>query len=428
MTMSKRSREKANTNTQFESEQKLMRQFLPKSKFWRNCFKYLPFFIQTIYIKAKKKRAIKKRYKELYAEIVNNLATHKHKNVQEQLGELSDLEEVLSLQNKLPSTLSYLGICLLVCTSILVGIPGCSSPGFVDVSTKHADFVLAADYEWTGITNIDTQKAILLSNFEHIYSPNIAELSIEQPDEIVSVKASQEATLESISIPANTRVKVDWDEKERTISFEFLPSNAASSQNMQVRAEYLLYGDTSFESEPIEGPTLKSRPAIPCDDGENCFESRSLVVSSAINFKPRITFSLKDELDLYGIEIEHFLFSKYTIQNSQRQRKRCMILEGEYWLRGAEQPATLRRGECTRVTSSGGALNIQVSALPSEKTGLEVWYQGQIETIYVGTPELAIDKTPQIYTWLMYHPNIKIVISFISALLAVGLVIVRIRK
>ena len=399
-----------------------------KEKWYDSPPRWVPKSIVNIFMNNDQRKYLKEKHDTLQKEIVGVLCSKEDADVSDKLAELGNLEQILESENEWPSRIRNLFLFTILSVLILMNIPGCVTPGFIDVKTKHVDFVVASDYEWAGTTNLQEKKAILLSNFEQIYSPNIPELLLSEPEQILSVNTNLEAVLGSIFIPVGTRVKVDWDKLEQIISFEFLPAKDAFTENSQLRVEYLLSGETIFESETLVGTSKEVRSAVPCDFYDGCIESRSLIASSPIASKPRISFGIKDEIDLYGFEVEHFLFSKYTTQNSQRRRKRCMIISGEYWLRGDATPSVLRRGECTQIVSDEGSLSIQLEALPKIQQGLDVWYQGNIAQIYVGTPEFATNKSPQIFMWALSHPNIKIIISFISAILAAGLVIIRIRK
>jgi hypothetical protein len=368
------------------------------------------------------------QYDRLADKIINIIHNNPNAKIHKKLRQLSDLEQVIEMKSKWRNIIWYFIWFIGLPGFILLGIPGFSIPGNVDVKTKMTEFTLIEDYQWTGAINAQQRKPILFSNFEYLYSPNIPELTLEATGQVLSTKAEGKAILESLAIPSGTRVKAEWDKKQKLLTLSFLPSHTTVDVKATVRAEYLFTGATDFISENLEGSIIHQREAVLCEFEGNCFASRSLIVSSPLATSPEIRMYIDSEVDLYGFEISQFSFSQLTAQNSLRRRNRCMILSGEYWLRGYEQSTPLRRGECVKVTSQKGTLSIQLDETTDDSSSMNVWYQGEIDKIVVGTPDFTTDKSPQIFVWVISHPNIKIIISILSALLAAGLVIIRIRK
>lgn len=374
------------------------------------------------------RNVIIQRHRLLQIEISNILVGNPDAQIHKKLSQLSDLEQVIEIQSKWTDALKYVAALVALFLSVLWGIPGFSTPGYIDVQTKVVEFILTEDYEWSGNIQIPPQSPIQLSNFEYIYSPNIPELSIQESKQVLWVNTQDKAVLESLSIPAGSRVRAEWVSAKRSFLISVSPANSNINPELIVRAEYLLSGTSYFESEGLQGTVSIQRPAMPCEFEDNCLTSRSLIVTSPLHAMPKFSMTTASEIDLYGFEVNQFLFSKFTAQNSLHRRNRCMILSGEYWLRGADNATPLHRGECVKVDSNGGALSIQVAGASHAEPTMSVWYQGEVDKLNVGTPEFATNKSPQIFAWLVAHPDIKIIISIISALLATGLVIIRIRK
>ena len=373
-------------------------------------------------------RIIRDQEKRLLETTILTLGKSSSADVSKQLRQLDNTSLVLEKQIKWKITeygsLVIGLICLLFIAAIL---PGFSTPGHVQVRSSAVELVLSEDFEWVGDMRVLDNESVLLSHFSTVDSAQAPKLHSAIESELLDVKASDSAVLESLFIPQGTRLWLELDEQENDLVFVFSSEASAVSEDSTVRAGFRLFGEAHFA---FDEKDTQTRDAIPCPTGEDCRIGRRVLIAAKLSNVPRIRIPTLSQVDLVGIQAKRVSFSKFLYGNTKRQMNRCTVSAGTYQFRGEQHADSLRRGECIIVESEEGFVGIDLlrDEETSEKLALQVWYHGIIESVKVGTIGFTEEKTPTLLTFILGYPGAREIGSILGVILAASFALVRIKK
>ncbi|ABG40957.1 hypothetical protein Patl_2441 [Paraglaciecola sp. T6c] len=377
---------------------------------------------------SKASERIKEKEKALLESVTLRLGKDPSAPVSEALRQLDNLSTVLELQRSIK--MGAYGMVVIVTIGILAiaaFIPGLPTPGHIKVQSTSVEITLSKDFDWSGTLRTMDKNPILLSQFTQIDSPQIPELTQPLDSDVLQITSLSTASLESLFMPAGTKLWIEWDEQERVLIFIMTPSSPAVSDELVVRAEFKHAGETRFVM--ADKAPLVRRP-LTCPMEDKCILPRRTLVSAPLGQTPRIRLHTRDLVSLAGLEASQFSFSKYTLEDSKRNGGRCTVTSGEYQLRGSHAASNLHKGECIHVKSIEGAMGIEMSMQESvtDPHRLQIWYQGMVKSMRVGSQAFTQEQTPKLLAYLIGIPAVSIIGSILGVLLATGFAVIRVKQ
>lgn len=377
---------------------------------------------------SKASERIKEQEKALLENVTLRLGKDPSAPVSEALRQLDNLSTVLELQRSIK--MGAYGMVVIVTIGILAiaaFIPGLPTPGHIEVQSTSVEITLSKDFDWSGTLRTMDKNPILLSQFTQIDSPQRPELTQPLDSDVLQITSLSTASLESLFMPAGTKLWIEWDEQERVLIFIMTPSSPAVSDELVVRAEFKHAGETRFVMGD-KAPLVRQPLTCPMED--NCILPRRTLVSAPLGQTPRIRLYTRDLVSLAGLEVSQFSFSKYTLEDSKRNGGRCTATSGEYQLRGSHAASNLHKGECIHVKSIEGAMGIEMPMQESvtDPQRLQIWYQGMVKSMRVGSQAFTQEQTPKLLPYLIGIPAVSIIGSILGVLLATGFAVIRVKQ
>jgi hypothetical protein len=399
---------------------KSVKQLFKSSRFYRRLKRWKQL--------SKANERIEEEEKALLENVTLRLGKNPSAPVSEELRQLDNLSTVLDLQRKIK--LGTYGVVVIVTIGILAiaaFIPGFSTPGHIEVQSTSVEITLSKGFDWSGTLKTIDNSSILLSQFTQIDSPQIPGLTQPLDSDVLQITSLSTASLESLFMPAGTKLWLEWDEQERVLIFIMTPSSPAVSDELAVRAQFKHAGETRFVMGD-KAPLVRQPLTCPMED--NCILPRRTLVSAPLGQTPRIRLHTRDLVNLAGLEASQFSFSKYTLEDSKRNGGRCTVTSGEYQLRGSHAASNLHKGECIYVKSDEGAMGIEMPMQENDTDpqSLQIWYQGMVKSMRVGSQAFTQEQTPKLLAYFIGIPAVSIIGSILGVLLATGFAVIRVKQ